>query len=93
MPTTASSCRTVSGCCRSSTSPARTTTPTSPIAALDVQGLRTTDNNRTFPIVAPLVEGRYDVPFDILGGHLRLIGNAVLLNFDELPVVPDRVRL
>ena len=58
------------------------------IAALDVQGLRTTDNNRTFPTAAPLAEGRYDVPFDILGGHLRLIGNAVLLNFDESPVVP-----
>ena len=32
------------------------------LVALDVQGLRTTDNNRTFPTVAPLVEGRYDVP-------------------------------
>jgi LPS-assembly protein len=58
------------------------------VAALDVQGLRTTDNNRTFPTVAPLAEGRYDVPFDVLGGHLRLIGSAVLLNFNESPVVP-----
>ncbi len=58
------------------------------IAALEIQGLRTTDNNRTFPKIAPLVEGRYDVPFNILGGQLRLIGDAVLLNFDESPVVP-----
>jgi LPS-assembly protein len=58
------------------------------IAALDFQGLRTTDNNRTFPTVAPLIEGRYDVPFNVLGGHLRLIGNGVLLNFDESPLVP-----
>ncbi len=58
------------------------------VAALDVQGLRTTDNNRTFPVVAPLVEGRYDVPFDVVGGRLRLIGSAVLLNFDESPAIP-----
>jgi LPS-assembly protein len=58
------------------------------VAALDFQGLRTTDNNRTFPTVAPLAEGRYDVPFNVLGGHLRVIGSAVLLNFDESPVLP-----
>ena len=58
------------------------------VVALDVQGLRTTDRNRTFPTVAPLVEGRYDVPFGVLGGHLRLIGDAVLLNFDESPAIP-----
>ncbi|HZC17248.1 MAG TPA: LPS assembly protein LptD, partial [Caulobacteraceae bacterium] len=58
------------------------------IAALDFQGLRTTDNNRTFPTVAPLAEFRYDVPSNVLGGHLRLIGDAVLLNFDESPVSP-----
>ncbi len=58
------------------------------IAALDFQGLRTTDDNRTFPSVAPLAEFRYDVPSNVLGGRLRLIGNAVLLNFDESPVVP-----
>lgn len=58
------------------------------IAALDVQGLRTTDSNRTFPTIAPLAEFRYDAPSNILGGNLRLIGNAVLLNFDESPVIP-----
>ncbi len=58
------------------------------IAALDVQGLRTTDNNKTFPVVAPLIEARYDLPFDVLGGRVRLIGNAVALNFDESPVIP-----
>jgi LPS-assembly protein len=58
------------------------------LAALDIQGLRTTDNNRTFPEIAPLVEGRYDVPFSIAGGSLRLVGSAVLLNFDESPVIP-----
>jgi LPS-assembly protein len=58
------------------------------IAALDVQGLRTTDLNRTFPVVAPLVEGRWDAPFNVLGGRLQLIGDAVMLNFDESPVIP-----
>ncbi len=58
------------------------------VAALDVQGLRTTDLNRTFPLAAPLVEGRWDAPFSVLGGRLQLIGNAVLLNFDESPVAP-----
>jgi LPS-assembly protein len=58
------------------------------IAALDIQGLRTTDNNRTFPLVAPLVEGRWDAPFNVLGGRLQVVGNAVMLNFDESPVAP-----
>ncbi|HLI66308.1 MAG TPA: LPS-assembly protein LptD [Caulobacteraceae bacterium] len=57
------------------------------VAAIDVQGLRTTDNNHTFPAIAPLVEGRYDAPFDVLGGRLRLVGDAVLLNFDQSPVL------
>ncbi|HLK24408.1 MAG TPA: LPS assembly protein LptD [Caulobacteraceae bacterium] len=58
------------------------------LAALDVQGLRVTDNNRTFPLVAPFVEGRWDAPFNVLGGRLQLVGNAVMLNFDESPVAP-----
>jgi LPS-assembly protein len=58
------------------------------VAAIDVQGLRTTDSNRTFPVVAPLVEGRWDAPFNVLGGRLQLIGNAAMLNFDQSPAQP-----
>jgi LPS-assembly protein len=60
------------------------------IAAIDVQGLRTTDNNATFPLVAPLIEGRWDAPFDVFGGSLRLIGSGVLLERDESPVDPSQ---
>jgi len=55
------------------------------IAAVDVQGLRQiavgeTEDNRAFPLVAPLVEARYDLPFDVLGGRLRLMGSGVMLS-------------
>lgn len=60
------------------------------IAALDVQGLRPTDNNAAFPLVAPLVEGRWDAPFQVFGGSLRVIGSGVLLERDESPVDPSQ---
>ncbi len=50
------------------------------IAAMSFQGLRVGDQNGTFPIVAPLIEGRYDPSVLILGGRLRLEGAAVLLD-------------
>ncbi|MGZ3274670.1 MAG: LPS-assembly protein LptD [Caulobacteraceae bacterium] len=49
------------------------------VAMMSFQGLRVGDQNGTFPIVAPLVEGRYDPNLLILGGRLRLQGSAVLL--------------
>jgi LPS-assembly protein len=53
------------------------------IAALDFQGLRTnpqgiTENSATFPVVAPLIEARYEPALDILGGRLRFVGSGVV---------------
>ena len=58
------------------------------ISAIGFQGLRqlafgVTEDNRGYPVVAPLIEGRYDVPFDILGGRLRLVGSGVVLSRDQ----------
>ena len=55
------------------------------VAAFSVQGLRPGDNNRTFPVVAPIVDARYEDPDDILGGRLRLTGSAVSLIRDQSP--------
>ncbi len=48
-------------------------------AAMSVQGLRSTDNDRLFPTIAPLVEARWEPTTAILGGRLRLRGSAVVL--------------
>jgi LPS-assembly protein len=53
------------------------------IAAISVQGLRSTDLQRTFPTVAPLIEARWDFPDAVLGGRLRLSGSAVALTRDQ----------
>jgi LPS-assembly protein len=58
------------------------------INAISFQGLRqvavgVTEDNRGFPIVAPLIEARYDVPFDIAGGHLRITASGVALSRDQ----------
>jgi LPS-assembly protein len=58
------------------------------IAAISVQGLRPTDNDRTFPSIAPLIEGRYEPQSAILGGRLRLQGSAVILDRDRSPDNP-----
>ncbi len=65
------------------------------IAAVDFQGLRTsptgvTENSQTFPIIAPLIEARYEPKADILGGRLRFVGSAVALTTNESAVVPDQ---
>ena len=49
------------------------------VAMMSFQGLRVGDLNGTFPLVAPLVEARYDPDYKILGGRLRLQGDGVLL--------------
>jgi LPS-assembly protein len=59
------------------------------IAAIDVQGLRSTDINSTFPAVAPLIEARWDPETPILGGRLRIEGSGVVLVRDASPVDPD----
>jgi LPS-assembly protein len=58
------------------------------INAVSFQGLRqvssgVTEDNHGFPIVAPLIEGRYDVPVDILGGRLRIMGSGVALSRNQ----------
>ncbi|MDB5418319.1 MAG: organic solvent tolerance protein OstA [Phenylobacterium sp.] len=54
-------------------------------AAMTFQGLRAGDIDRTFPVVAPLVEARYDVPEQVLGGRLRVNGSAVVLTRSQSP--------
>jgi LPS-assembly protein len=54
-------------------------------ATFAIQGLRPGDNDRTFPIVAPIVETRYEDPGVVLGGRLRLTGSAVALTRDQSP--------
>ena len=53
-----------------------------------MQGLRSTDLNSTFPVVAPLIEARYEPDVPILGGRLRLDGSGVVLTRDESPTDP-----
>ena len=52
------------------------------ISALDFQGLRVNDVNKAMPVVAPLIEGRYEPEGSIFGGRLILIGSAVVLGRD-----------
>ena len=58
------------------------------VSAISFQGLRqvavgVTEDNRGYPIVAPLIEGRYDLPFDVLGGRMRFLGGAVMLTRNQ----------
>lgn len=55
------------------------------IATFDVQGLRTGDDNRTFPVAAPIIDSRYEDPDDVFGGRMRLIGSAVSLTRSQSP--------
>jgi LPS-assembly protein len=49
------------------------------ISALDFQGLRIGDVNAAMPVVAPLIEGRYEPAGAVFGGRLRIQGSAVFL--------------
>ncbi|WP_336605085.1 LPS-assembly protein LptD [Phenylobacterium aquaticum] len=53
--------------------------------AFSIQGLRTSDNDRTFPVVGPLIEARWEPNVDLLNGRLRLLGSAVALTRDQSP--------
>jgi LPS-assembly protein len=53
------------------------------IAAISVQGLRTLDVQSTIPLIAPLIEARWEDPAAILGGRLRVTGSAVVLAQNE----------
>ncbi len=63
------------------------------ISAISVQGLRPGDNDRTFPTIAPLIEGRYEPDSPVLGGRLRMRGSAVMLTRDQSPVDPAQPGL
>ncbi|WP_304170111.1 LPS-assembly protein LptD [Phenylobacterium aquaticum] len=53
--------------------------------AFSIQGLRPGDNDRTFPLVGPLIEARWEPNINLLNGRLRLLGSAVALTRDQSP--------
>lgn len=52
-------------------------------AAFSIQGLRPSDIDRTFPLVAPLIEAHWEPQHTVLGGRLRLHGSAVALTREQ----------
>jgi LPS-assembly protein len=58
------------------------------VAALEIQGLRSTDVQSSIPIVGPLIEGRWELAPPVLGGRLRLDASAAVLTFDQSPENP-----
>jgi LPS-assembly protein len=60
-------------------------------AAFTIQGLRPGDNDRTFPVVGPLIEARWEPQGDVMGGRLRILGSAVALTRDQ--AVTDTVGM
>jgi len=59
------------------------------IAAFSIQGLQVGDNDRTFPLVSPLIESHFDIPQEILGGRLRVDASAVVLTREQSPDQPQ----
>lgn len=55
------------------------------VATFSVQGLRSDDNNRTIPVVGPLVDSMFEDPNNFLGGRLRWNVSAVALNRTQSP--------
>jgi LPS-assembly protein len=64
------------------------------VAAMSIQGLRrdgdeTTsigdDNDRTFPVIGPLVESHFEPASSVLGGRVRFHGSAVVLTREQSP--------
>ncbi|MFM8819413.1 MAG: LPS-assembly protein LptD [Phenylobacterium sp.] len=58
------------------------------IGAFSIQGLRREDDDRTFPTVAPFIEGRFEPTLNLAGGRLRLRTSAVALTRDTAPNAP-----
>lgn len=63
------------------------------VAAFSIQGLRPEDNDRTFPIVGPLIESRWEPTSEFAGGRLRVQGSAVVLTRDQSPEGAPPLRL
>ncbi len=61
------------------------------VAAINVQGLRATDDQSTIPTIAPLIEGRWEAPAAILGGRLRVDGSAVALTRNQSLSTTDTI--
>lgn len=51
-------------------------------------GIRPLEDDQTLPVIAPLVEFRFQPEERILGGRLRLRGSGVLLDRDASPLTP-----
>jgi LPS-assembly protein len=62
-------------------------------AAFTIQGLRPDDNERTFPIAAPLIESRWESDRKIAGGRLRLGASAVALTREQSALGAPPLRL
>jgi LPS-assembly protein len=60
------------------------------VSALSIQGLRPADIDRTFPTIAPLIEGRWEPEGPVLGGRLRLQGSAVALTREQSQFVASQ---
>lgn len=60
------------------------------IAAVSIQGLRPGDIDRTFPTIAPLVEGYWEPAGPVLGGRLRFRGRAVGLTREQSQFVASQ---
>ncbi len=66
------------------------------IAAIDIQGLRAPvpgispgDDQSTIPVVAPLIEWRWEPNHDVFGGRVRFDASAVALTSDRSPIDPS----
>jgi LPS-assembly protein len=64
-------------------------------AVMNVQGLRASltvpgelENNRVIPVIAPLIEERYDPNVDIFGGRVHVLASAVALTRSQSPDNP-----
>lgn len=57
------------------------------VAAISIQGLRASDIDRTFPLIAPLVEARWEPLGPVMGGRLRLRGSGVVLTREQSDVI------
>lgn len=60
------------------------------VSAISIQGLRPLDVDRTFPAIAPLVEGRWEPQGPVLGGRLRVNGSAVALTREQSQYVSSQ---